>query len=172
MRGFSRTMPPAPSPPWTVGGTLALVAIVGGLLAYCYFHPLFALILGGLVLVAVVATIVHDRRLRKLASTRADDSICTFARAFDRRRTDPWIIRAVWEELQIYLPSKHDDFPIHPSDRLYECYGIDAEELYDIAGRVAVRTGRSLDLTSTPPEQVATAGDFVRVMNAQRPNPV
>lgn len=42
-------------------------------------------------------------RIKRLAASRAGESICEFARSFERRRVDAWIIRAVYDELQEYL---------------------------------------------------------------------
>jgi hypothetical protein len=77
-------------------------------------------------------------RDRRVAEARKGESICQFARGFDRRTIDTWIIRAVYEEFS-------GAFPLRPSDRLREDLHIDDDDLDFGAISIALRTGRSLD---------------------------
>ena len=106
--------------------------------------------------------LLRDRRNARLRAERQGEGICTFARAFDRRGVDPWIIRAVHEELQPYFTTRDSPVPLRPADRLYEELGIDGDELDDVAQTIARRTGRPLvDTERNPVRPVSTAGDLV-----------
>jgi hypothetical protein len=83
---------------------------------------------------------VKNRRQERIAWERRAESICSFARSFDCRATDTWIVRAVFEELANYV-----QFPIRPDDRVEDDLGIDPEDLDDIAEAMAYRTGRPLE---------------------------
>ena len=78
------------------------------------------------------------RRERRITEARKGESICQFARAFDCRTIDTWIIRAVYDEFAW-------TFPLRPSDRLKEDLRIDGDDLDFGAVNIARRTGRSLD---------------------------
>jgi hypothetical protein len=41
--------------------------------------------------------------LRQRSASRAGEAICQFARSFDVRQTDTWVLRAVYEALQGHL---------------------------------------------------------------------
>src|SRR5262245_38312317 len=87
--------------------------------AFCLYglwaKPL--LVSGLTILIIAVALIQHVRtkqHLRRLALGRSGESLCTFARGFDVRSTDTWIIRAVYEQLQTYLRGEYPSFPLRP----------------------------------------------------------
>lgn len=81
-----------------------------------------------------------------LAERRKNDSICSFARHFDCRKVDPWVIRAVYEQLQERTDEYYPGFPIHPLDSVFEDLELDDEDFEeDVVGEIAHRTGRSLE---------------------------
>jgi hypothetical protein len=116
-----------------------------GVAFVCIMFPPVLLVIAGLM---VLGTLVQHRQrnqLRALAASRPGESLCSFARGFDYRNTDTWIVRAVYEELQKYLASDCTEFPIRPDDRLAEDLRIDNDDLeLDLAKQIAERTGRSL----------------------------
>jgi hypothetical protein len=78
------------------------LAILGFVPVYFFLkHPIGT---STVVAVLFVLAIVEGRRykaqLRKLAESRAGESICEFARCFERHQVDTWVIRAVYEQLQ------------------------------------------------------------------------
>lgn len=152
-----------PEQPWTPTGLLVLGCIVAALLALVYFEPIVGLILGGLVVIGFIVSIRHNRRMGRLAASRGDESICTFARSFDRRSVDPWIIRAVYEELQSACAFKGGVVPIRATDHMVRDLDIDGDELDYIAEDIARRAGRSLSHSEKNPwyDRVHTAGDLV-----------
>jgi hypothetical protein len=79
-----------------------------------------------------------SRRDRRIAQEREGESVCQFARAFDRRHIDTWIVRAVYEEFS-------GSFPLRPSDRLKEDLRICDDDLDFGAIHISQRTGRTLD---------------------------
>jgi len=112
----------------------------------------------------------ETRRLQALADARAGDTICHFARSFDTRNTDTWVIRAVHEELQLLL-APCVAFPIRASDVLLDELRIDSDDLEDLIVDVAERTGRSLDRAEHNPffGKVRTVRDLVSFVDAQAP---
>lgn len=112
----------------------------------------------------------NAEQLRCLAAEREGQSICEFAREFDAREVDTWIIRAVYEQLQLQLTHTHPAFPIRASDRLKEDLLLDDDDLdMDIAVEVEQRTGRILDGSNANPYfgKVKTVRDLVMYFQAQ-----
>ncbi|MYM87102.1 hypothetical protein GTP91_07895 [Rugamonas sp. FT82W] len=112
----------------------------------------------------------NAERLRCLAAEREGESICDFARDFDTRQVDTWIVRAVYEQLQYHLADVSPAFPVRASDRLKEDLLLDDDDLdMDIAQEVEQRAGRSLDDTSTNPYfgKVKTVRDLVMFFQSQ-----
>lgn len=110
------------------------------------------------------------QRLQRIATGRNGDSLCKFAREFDRRETDTWVIRAVHEELQTFL-ALVVKFPLRVTDLLVEDLGLEGEDVDDLIADVAERAGRSLEQSERNPyhSNVRTAADVVRFVNAQPP---
>jgi hypothetical protein len=127
-------MPKAPEAAW-FGTVLAL-----GLAAL----PFVALATIWWPLAILVPTVIFaissigSRQDRRIAEDREGESICEFARGFDCRTIDTWIIRAVYEEFA-------GTFPLRPSDRFVEDLRTDSDDLDFGAIHIARRTGRSLD---------------------------
>lgn len=129
-----------------------------------------ALLLYGAFLMARRSTKQVEEQLRCLVREREGESICEFARDFDARQVDTWIIRAVYEQLQINLDHVHPAFPVRASDRLKEDLHLDDDDLdIDIAQEVEQRTGRSLESSSSNPYfgKVKTVRDLVMFFQAQ-----
>jgi hypothetical protein len=121
-------MPPLPRTSGPVA--LALLTALGlGALWVVVRYP-WAPLLASLILVTA-AFADRDRRshLRQLTRERAGESLCTFARSFPRKERDPWILRAVHEELSSNLGIDGKMVPIRPSDRLNEDLRLDSEDL-------------------------------------------
>ncbi|EEZ4384187.1 hypothetical protein DDM35_003916 [Escherichia coli] len=111
--------------------------------------------------------LLEKRRI--MADKRQGLSICQFARQFNPRSVDTWIIRAVWNTLQengyIGYP-----LPLKAEDKLDEDLDLvnDAVELEELVEDIAARCGR--DLTGIENNQflpIVTVGSLVRVLNAQ-----
>ncbi|TXI90954.1 MAG: hypothetical protein E6Q34_08120 [Burkholderiaceae bacterium] len=112
----------------------------------------------------------EDQQLLALAALRVDDSICEFAREFDCRKVDTWIIRAVYEQLQMRLRHLHPAFPVRADDRLKEDLFLDDDDLeMDLVHEIEERTGRSLkDFSANPCRgKVVTVSDLVLFFQAQ-----
>lgn len=157
-------------------GWFFLAAFFGSL-GYLYIHALLQLpllVVAALVLFLILIASVSlsldaalRRRLQSLAAARAGESIGTFARFLDYRSIDTWIIRAVYEGLQEYLP---DGFPLRPEDRWREDLEIDEEDFeMDLVPEIAQRAGRSLEGAESNPYygKVQTVGDLVHFLNLQ-----
>jgi hypothetical protein len=134
MRTPSRKMPKAPEVSW-LGAMLVLGFVVLMLVALATtWWPLAILVS------AVIAcmSLIDSRRNRKITEERRGESICQFARGFDCRTIDTWIIRAVYEEFA-------GAFPLRASDRFKEDLRTDSDDLDFGVIHIARRTGRSLD---------------------------
>ncbi|HEY2156268.1 MAG TPA: hypothetical protein VGH33_11605 [Isosphaeraceae bacterium] len=163
MRKPSRQMPPAPTRTTPLGGWL-IVGILGTCLLSLVW--LFPIVLALIVLIAFVnvhLTIARSCRLGRLAAGRQGESICTFARSFDRRTVDTWIIRAAFEELQPYCRFGRRTLPLRATDDLDGVLQIDPKDLDDLAADIAYRAGRSMGETAQNPlcENVRTVADLV-----------
>ncbi len=171
MRIPSRFMPRLTRRPITPLGwaVLAVLAVAG--LYLLYVRPFlvggFAVILFGSFLIMNART---KRHLARLAVARRGESIGTFARAFDPRTTDTWVVRAVYEQVQYWLRGYYPSFPLRPTDRLKEDLEFDPEDLdLDLAGEISERTGRSMDESDKNPYygKVKTVADMVSFFCAQ-----
>ncbi|MEL6614741.1 MAG: hypothetical protein AAFQ43_03335 [Bacteroidota bacterium] len=167
-RPFSRSMPPldSDSGPLPFELILVLVALAVTLIGLAIAFPVFAAILAARYGAAALYNNWHLARLRK---GREGESICTFARAFDLRQIDPWIVRAVWDALQPYVGSKKRDFPIRPSDDITRDLCVDPEDGDELVASCAKRAGRSMEDAEQNPlfGSIWTVEDFVRFLNAQ-----
>ncbi len=83
---------------------------------------------------------------------REGKSICEFARYFDCRNIDTWVVRAVYEQLENYMSNDKEAFPILPKDDIFDDLRIDDEDFdLDIVEEIAQRTGRSLENVEANP---------------------
>ena len=148
---------------WSLGATLALGA---GAVALTVALPPIAAGLAGFF---AWATVSHRRRLAEMRAERPDESICSFVRAFNLRETDTWIVRAAWDEMQVYIRTDGADFPLRATDEIDSDLMVDPEELEDVADRIARRVGRSMTDTEHNPYygSVRTVRDLIHFLNAQ-----
>jgi hypothetical protein len=164
MRRFSRWMLPAAQAPWGLKAKAVLILlIVVGVISIAFLQSV-RFVAAFLVAIGTLGWWLSDRRMRKIAADRLGENICSFTRAFDRRRPDfdPWVIRAVWDALQPYRTFRGGVAPLRTSDQL-ESF-IDPEELdLVIVPEVAERTGRTLDNFAANPQygHVETVADIV-----------
>lgn len=156
----SRRTPPAPNKPLTPRGVL-LLSLFCAAMAIALITQLSILVTElAAIVVASILLGLDRRRFRSLAVGREGESICTFARSFDYRSTDTWIIRAVYEGMRVYIPQ---GFPLRGSDRLDEDLRIDPDDLDDLAVEIGLRAGRSSAGYEANPMfgRVRTLSDFV-----------
>jgi len=78
-----------------------------------------SVVVGTLLLFVWLIAWVHEKsrkaRLKSIAALRAGQSICQFAGEFDPRETDTWVIRAVYEQIQM---SYTNTYPIFDCARM------------------------------------------------------
>ena len=153
------------SPWWSWPILLALVAGGGW---WIYRHPWALWIVLAAVLLCLVPTRLEARRRRKLATGRKGETICDFARSFDRQ-TDTWVIRAVFEEFSRFLAIDGRPFPVRRSDRWRQDLKMDADDLDDVLRDVAFRARRSVEDSEKNPlyGKVHTVGDIVAFLENQ-----
>ncbi len=104
-----------------------------------------------------------------MANKRQGLSICQFAREFDPRTVDTWVIRAVWDTLQ---GNGYIDYPLplKADDKLEDDLDLvgDADELEELVEDIAARCGRDLHrIEENPFLPITTVDSLVRVLNAQ-----
>jgi hypothetical protein len=176
MRKPSRLMPRWNPPKTSPIGRFLLFFFLALLVYFVYLsfssHPFLSSL--GLSFILFSTGLSHfrsQRKLRRWAKERGGESLCNFAREFNTREVDTWVIRAVYEQIQEYLKPLYPQFPIRASDPLL--YGLieDSDDLdLSLALEIAERTGRSLEegLSENPyAQKVFTVRDLVLFFNAQ-----
>lgn len=111
-----------------------------------------------------------EKKFKVLAEERRELSICEFARSFDCREVDTWIIRAVYEQIQDYISDIYTPIAIKADDDLFETLEIDEDDFEEeLVEEIAQRTGRSLDEIEKNPYsgKVHTVRDLVYFFNIQ-----
>ena len=152
---------------------LALFCLISLVIAILIYKPIY------IAFVAVIALLVItwskfeqpkiDKYFEKLCEERRGLSICEFAKEFDDRTVDTWIIRATYEQIQAALPTKHI-VPIKASDNLFDELKLDEDDLdLNLVEEIAQRTGRSLKNYENNPYygKVTTARNLVLFFNHQ-----
>lgn len=134
--------------------TAALLAMTKVVLA-CW--PLIPLLL-----TMFVCSWIHAEPAPTDRTPRTNATICHFARAFERRAVDTWILRATYEQL-----SESHGKPIRADDDLFDL--LDVEEVEFEVLEVAERCGRSVDHPEANPfhEGLTTVRDLVLFLNHQ-----
>ena len=174
MRLPSRFIPPRDIPRLGWMGSLLLVALLIGFIYFIYSSSQLGRYLTAAIVCSVLgyAWVINKstkRRFELLARSRNGDSICEFARSFDTRATDTWIIRAAHQELQAVLQSYILDFPLRASDSLLVDLELDLDDVEELLRDIAKRSSRSLAETEENPYygRLNTVKDLVLVVNAQ-----
>jgi hypothetical protein len=146
-----------------------LAAMLGGLGFWIYHHPWVLLLFFALVVLVRIHALFDTRRRRRLAASREDKSICDFARSFDRRKADTWIVRAVYDELSRYISVDAKAIPVCAADRCEKDLKIDPEDLGDLAENIAFRARRSMSGVERNPlyGKVETVADIVSFLEHQ-----
>jgi hypothetical protein len=153
--------------PWFAWGFLGMLIFGCGILPF--FRPQTLLLMGAIGIAVWIGTIGNTRFLRRLALARSSESICDFARSFDRKKLDPWIIRAVYEELSRFLSVDGKPIAVRAKDRCEKDLRIDPEDLDDLGQEIAFRAGRTMDSTKQNPYfgKIHTVGDLVAFLEHQ-----
>ncbi len=123
--------------------------------------------LGVLSLIGWRASVVRSQRFGALAASRSSESICDFARSFDRRTTDTVLIRSVYETVREQMGGH--SVPLRAEDRLLEELDLDGDDLDEIVVIAAGLAQRSLGSTAGNPlcGQVSTVRDVVDFLRHQ-----
>lgn len=134
-----------------------------------YNKPLFWLIISAVILFGWIMLVRWKRQMQTLSDERKDESICNFARSFNCKEMDTWIIRATYEEVQKYL-SRDIFVPLRASDHLTDDLHIDEEDLEDIGSAIAARAGYDMKDTKGNPlyGKVKTIKDLVLFFTHQQ----
>jgi len=168
MRIPSRLMPQVARKPVSLGSWAVLAVLLAVLACLLWKHLIPVLgVFAFLGIISVIETKRTNAHLKKLASQRTGESICTFAREANGRANDTWVVRAVYEQVQAYLGST---FPLRWNDSFEKDLKIDIEDVEEvIASEVSERTGRNFFETVGNPmyAKVRTVGDLVVFFCAQ-----
>ncbi len=151
----------------------ALIAFFAIALVIVIYQPWYLLMITGVALIVLIWCAIDqqkvERHFHKLCDDRSGLSICEFAREFDPKVVDTWIIRAVYEQLQAALPTKQN-VPIKASDGIFETLMLDEDDLdLDLVAEIAQRTSRSLEGYESNPYygKVTTVRNLVLFFNHQ-----
>lgn len=169
MRKPSRSMPPLLPRPWGWAKALVLSIFVIGFIALLVCHPWVLIPISGVIVLIVVEADRQNRHLSRLAIERDGESICTFARSFDYRVVDTWIIRAVFEERRPWCQSGRLVMPLRASDDIEAILKIDLEDLDELFSDIAHRSCRSTENCDRNPlfGKVKTVSDLVSFLMNQ-----
>ena len=145
----------------SVHSVLVITTLIAAALLLLNVQPGFITVVEVVALLCWTGFLLDKSFLERLASNRSGESICTFARSFDCRAVDTWIVRAVYETLQETLAS--EAFPLRASDRISDEMHLDDEDLEDLAEDIAERCHRTLDESESNPlyGRVETVQDLV-----------
>jgi hypothetical protein len=173
MRIPSRFMPkyaPEASNLFQKAGCLTFGLVLVTIVAYSLWtHPVITTtVIAGIVFFSSREVKRLEARRALLASVRSHGGLCEFARSFDCRTVDTWVIRAVYEALQEEMGDV-GGFSLKPTDLLMEDLGIDPDDLdLTLVPVIAKRTGRSLTNCNANPYfgRVTSLGDLVQFFNA------
>jgi len=150
-----------------------LIAFLAIAVAFIIYQPWYLLVIAGIALLVIAWSAIDqpkiERHFQNLCKERSGLSICEFAREFDPKIVDTWIIRAVYEQLQAALPTK-ENVPIKASDSLFDTLMLDEDDLdLDLVEEIAQRTSRSLEDYESNPYygKVTTARNLVLFFNHQ-----
>ncbi|WP_371196388.1 hypothetical protein [Glaciecola sp. SC05] len=170
MKKPSRFMPKYVAEKPSAPTLFTVSAVFLGIVIYA---PILLAILAGVALLVFAWSKIEEPKIEKyflgLYNERSDESICEFAREFDPRVVDTWVIRAVYEQIQASLPTEQK-VPIKASDILFEKLMLDEDTLdLDLLEEISQRTGRTLEGLETNPYygRVTTARDLVLFFNHQ-----
>ena len=146
-----------------------LALALAGIGYYIYRHPYILFFLVAVGAAAWLSAILERRHRRQIALSRPGLTICDFAKSFDHRRTDTWILRAVYEEISGFLIIDHQPLPIRADDQWEEDLKIDPEDLDDLAADIALRARRSMEDVKLNPlyGKVRTIRDIVSFLGHQ-----
>jgi hypothetical protein len=146
---------------------LAVTMSAGVFLLLVNVNPAVASAVEALVLLMWTGLLLNRLHLGRLAAARPGDSICSFARSFDCRAIDTWIIRAAYETTQAWLASAY--FPLRATDRIEDDLRLDDEDLEYLAEEIAERSRRSLESAEGNPlyDNVHTVRDLVLFLASQ-----
>ena len=128
-------------------------------------------VFGVLSLICWRASVGRSQRFAALAATRPSESICDFARSFDRHTTDTVLIRSVYETVQEQMGGP--PVPLRAFDRFLEDLDLDDDDLDEIAVDAAALARRSLVSTDSNPlyGRVSTVQDLVDFLRHQPARP-
>lgn len=169
MKKPSRHMPLRVDPSVISSWVLAVfssAAVVFGLLIHWPITVCFALAIA----MVFIWGSKTQRHIDSIVADRDGEGICTFARALDMRNLDPWVVRAVYEEVSEFVFGMGENSPLRPEDDLTRDLLLDEDDI-DLAifTAVAERTSRSLDGWETNPlgGRIETVKDLIYFFNAQ-----
>lgn len=127
--------------------TWVIVFVVFSFFAWLIWSaPVFLLIVPVLIYLEFRNRKDQKKYFDGLLKTRLNDSICTFSKHFDCKVVDTWVIRVVYEQIQNYIETTRQHFPICPNDDVFVDLCIDDEDFeLDLVSEIAERNGRTLD---------------------------
>lgn len=148
-----------------------IVGVVAAGATYLFWkYPLWLLVFPAFALLFWESSRRDKHRVAEFLAERKGESICDFARAFDTKTVDTWVIRAVYEEIQALLGDAWRDVPIRADDNLMKDLDLDDEDIdMSLIDAIAQRTGRSLDdyEQNSMYGKIYTARDLVMLFNGQ-----
>ena len=130
------------------------------------------LIIFSLITVLIIVGIIFNHyRMKKIALTRGDPDICSYARSFDYRNVDTKIIREVFNSVQEWAGKYNGvPFPVKANDCFDKVYQIDPDDLDDMYFEIAENLGINTENPELNPfyEKVNSVKDLVMFLDQQK----
>jgi len=149
---------------------LFLALLLLPLIWFAWEEPIVLVFIGVIALWTIIDVKRQSKKLQRLLDERKELSICEFARSFNGKEIDTWVIRAVYEQIQEYVVTDGGPLPIKADDNLVETLELDDDDLdLDLLEEILQRTGRSIENTENNPyfNKVKTVRDLVYFINEQ-----
>lgn len=145
---------------------LFVTAVLAAAVALGIYSPPIGVVLVCITVSAGLLEVAERSRIRQLARQRPGEGLCSFVRALDYRRSDTWVVRAVYEQFDQYF---RESLPIRPGDRFEDELGIDIEDLSFFVEEIAERCRRSIDVSENNPYygKVQTVSDLIAFFQYQ-----
>ena len=122
---------------WAAGLWLKVFLLLVVLAAGALLYEQHAALAVGVLLVGGCSWVALSPKAEIDVAARKNDNLIDFARQFDVRVVNAWVVRSTYEQLELWL-----GFPVHPSDRLRQDLKLSAVDLEDIVFQVLFRVGR------------------------------
>jgi hypothetical protein len=126
---------------------------------------------GTVAILVLFGSVREYYRMKKIAKSRGEPDICSYARSFDYRKVDTEIMREVFVSLQDWTGKYNGiDFPVKAEDSFDSIYEMDREDLSYLCVTIAEKLKINLDDVQNNPywSELNTVKDLVIFFDYQK----